>query len=553
MVKRPTRRSFLKQTALAGGAAVYSGLFPPSSRASSPTRQIALVDGGVTAVPVDVGDRTQFMLDELFVERGENVRLEINPPRKAGVVLRPERPWEEYRIVPQKVLLDGELYKMWYGCVATYTAKSKQIDCPRCKLTQDGRNVVCKRCGWPTIGVDEIQQNVMGFAYAESKDGIHWERPELGLREFRGSKKNNLVPGLSGVSVPAVNPLGPDDERFMCIMEHQRKLWIATSPDGVRWMRKPKPALPFAADTNNQVIYDPKLKKYVALLRGFPGRRVTVRCEFDSLNQAPLPYKDTGKEGYITDQMEIVMDRDDRDPPISFDMNSISATLYAPGVYLGCVGLYRHYPGGLDRKGRETHRYFAQGNDGTFENQLAVSRDGRRWLRPDRRPYIPLGHWGGPEGGIIIVAPGIVPSGDELFQYYSGHRTTHGIFTPGYDRHVASIFRTVQEKDRFVGLATDHRGGKFTTPPLSHAGRALELNIQCTGLGETFVEIQDGGGKPIPGFTRADCDPVDLNQLRHTVSWRGNSDVSKLAGKPIRLAFSMRASKLYTFRFAGDY
>ena len=29
--------------------------------------------------------------------------------------------------------------------------------------------------------------------YAESKDGIHWTKPDLGLFEFDGSKKNNIV------------------------------------------------------------------------------------------------------------------------------------------------------------------------------------------------------------------------------------------------------------------------------------------------------------------------------------------------------------------------
>ena len=30
-------------------------------------------------------------------------------------------------------------------------------------------------------------------AYAESADGIHWEKPDLGLFEVNGSTANNLV------------------------------------------------------------------------------------------------------------------------------------------------------------------------------------------------------------------------------------------------------------------------------------------------------------------------------------------------------------------------
>jgi hypothetical protein len=32
-----------------------------------------------------------------------------------------------------------------------------------------------------------------GVCYATSKDGIHWEKPELGLIGFEGSKENSTV------------------------------------------------------------------------------------------------------------------------------------------------------------------------------------------------------------------------------------------------------------------------------------------------------------------------------------------------------------------------
>ena len=33
----------------------------------------------------------------------------------------------------------------------------------------------------------------MGLCYACSVDGIHWEKPELGLVAFDGSKQNNIL------------------------------------------------------------------------------------------------------------------------------------------------------------------------------------------------------------------------------------------------------------------------------------------------------------------------------------------------------------------------
>ena len=244
------------------------------------------------------------------------------------------------------------------------------------------------------------------------------------------------------------------------------------------------------------------------------------------------------------------MDVDEQDPDLpGLDVDHISAALYAPGVYLGFPGLFRHYPGATGREGRQDHRYFAQGNDGVFETQLAVSRDGRHWSRPDRRPYVPYGLYGEGDGGIIMVGTGLIERGDEVYQYCGGERTTHGILDPGGDRGVGSIFRLVQQKDRFIGVSSGQDDGWLCTGPLRHSGRGLRLNIDCGGLGEAFVEIQDEAGSALPGFGVADCDPIDLNQLAAAVTWRSNPDVSTLRDRPVKLKFHLRRAKLYAFRF----
>ena len=39
----------------------------------------------------------------------------------------------------------------------------------------------------------EHPEREMGICYATSKDGIHWEKPDLGLVEYNGSQRNNIV------------------------------------------------------------------------------------------------------------------------------------------------------------------------------------------------------------------------------------------------------------------------------------------------------------------------------------------------------------------------
>ena len=63
------------------------------------------------------------------------------------------------------------------------------------------------------------------------------------------------------------------------------------------------------------------------------------------------------------------------------------------------------------------------------------------------------------------------------------------------------------------------------------------------------MEIQDEAGKPIPGYTLNDCDRILTNDVAHVVRWKGNADVTPLAGKPIRLKITMRSAKLYAFQF----
>jgi hypothetical protein len=69
--------------------------------------------------------------------------------------------------------------------------------------------------------------------------------------------------------------------------------------------------------------------------------------------------------------------------------------------------------------------------------------------------------------------------------------------------------------------------------------------------GETRVAILDEAGGEIDGFTAKQCRIVNGDFLDKKVQWQdGASDVSRLAGKPVRLRFDARGTKLFSFRFA---
>ena len=80
-------------------------------------------------------------------------------------------------------------------------------------------------------------------------------------------------------------------------------------------------------------------------------------------------------------------------------------------------------------------------------------------------------------------------------------------------------------------------------------GRQLALNYAAASGGELRVELQDEGGQPIPGFALADCLPLGDDAIDQVVSWKSGSDVSSLAGKPVRLRFALRNADLYSLKF----
>ena len=83
------------------------------------------------------------------------------------------------------------------------------------------------------------------------------------------------------------------------------------------------------------------------------------------------------------------------------------------------------------------------------------------------------------------------------------------------------------------------------------SGDRLELNVDCSAGGHLNVELQSADGQPLPAYTLADCDRIYHNNIRKTVTWKGQSGLSGLAGQPVRLRIVMRDCRLYAFQFSN--
>ena len=113
--------------------------------------------------------------------------------------------------------------------------------------------------------------------YAESKDGIHWVKPALGLVEFKGAKTNNIVwtaPKADNFTVfKDPNPACRSDARYKAVAQGPGGLWAYMSADGLSWSKLvDQPILAGGGfDSQNTAFWDPLRHQYFAYVRGFQG------------------------------------------------------------------------------------------------------------------------------------------------------------------------------------------------------------------------------------------------------------------------------------------
>ena len=286
------------------------------------------------------------------------------------------------------------------------------------------------------------------------------------------------------------------------------------------------------------------------------------RTEFDDPMVLPWPYRDNPEavrgpgrsRKEAGGEFEIALTCDESDPPDTDLYNPcVHPYPWAADAYLAFPSAYRHYPVGDTSDtvavGRDERGRFK--NSGPLEVQLAVSRDGIMWSRPDRRPYVPPGLKGSWDCGTTYMIVGMIRKGDEIWQYCDGSKYVHGArrhLRKPADRD-GGIRRLVQRLDGFVSADAAYTGAGFTTPLLTFSGAHLALNADCSAMGEIWVEIRDDRNVPVSGYRMEESISVERNQTAAPVVWREREDVAELAGRPVRLHFRLRACKLYAFHF----
>lgn len=436
------------------------------------------------------------------------VSIQVHPPRiDRRPLVRTDQPWESTINVYSTLFADDGRFRLYYECFHR-------------ELTQD-------------VGDTQAM-----LAYAESTDGIIWEKPAIGAVEFQGSSQNNLVygreralgRGAHGATV-FKDPSAVPEQRYKLVHMGREAgtpcVFGAVSPDGLQWTALEQPLLPgYMSDTQTVMRFDEEKGKYVGYFRGWSGalhtRRTIAYAESERFQAWPTP--------------RTLVAPDANDNP--------DADIY--------TNAYTTWPGA-----RDAHLLFPafyQRAQDTTELHLLTSRDGVNWQRPLRQPLVPPGepgsHWeGGLYAGCGLAAftanEWSLPIGPKWHTHNQGH------YAEGRPAHPPSrgyLCRAIWRPDGFTALEARTYGG-CTTLPLTFSGDRLDVNVWTRFGGEVAIEIAQENGTPIPGFTFAECDPISGDQPCHTVTWNGRRELSKLAGGPVRLRFRLRRARLHALQF----
>lgn len=465
---------------------------------------------------ISIGSNRELFVDRYLINQLNNCRLQRHEPRDEGQVIPLDKPWEGPHSSYSTVILDGDLYRMYYRGVSE-----------------------------PGPDGNENERT----CYAESRDGIHWIKPTLGIHEFNGSRENNLILDQAAPITHNFSPFldtrpgVPAEERYKGVGGTGHELFGLMSADGLHWKKiQEKPLLTSAEviiphthlfDSQNLAFWSPSEGCYVCYFRVWDGvRRIakTTSLDFRSWTPAVLMRQlhDDGSgprpapvEHIYTNQTSPYF----RAPQISV---AIAARFFE-----GRQVLTEEQASALQVSGD----YFKDTSDAV----LMTTRGGDVYDRTFLEGYIKPGI--GPRNWVSRTnypALNVVPTGPHEMSLYVNQ---------DYAQPTAHLRRYSLRIDGFASLRADALAGELITKPFTFSGNEITINFATSAAGGLRIELQDITGKPIQGFALADCREQIGNEVDRVVTWNTESKLTSLASHPIRLRIVMQDADLFSFQF----
>ena len=364
---------------------------------------------------------------------------------------------------------------------------------------------------------------------AESTDGIHFTRPNLGAVEVNGSTDNNVVWFDHGAHNFSVfrdrNPACDPEQRYKAVgsgtdSDDIQRLYGFSSPDGVHWRKiQEKPfSIPGGFDSLNVPFWD-ALQGCYRLFSRYGDSVRHVRAVQSSQSDDFFHWTDPVQHEYA-----------DGAPWEQFYTN---ATVPCPGAEHVLLSFPMRF---VPDRTRSTEGMDYPG-EGISDSVFMSSRDGVHWDRPFLeawlRPGLDQCNW---THRNIMPATGIIPTAPEEWSMYVGEN---------YGWKTNLLRRVTVRPMGFASVNGSPEGGELLTRVLTFAGKRLYLNYSTSATGSLAVAICDPDGRPLDGFD--EMSPMFGDELDAPVAY----DLSRVRGKSVRLRFRLKDADLFALR-TGD-
>ncbi len=469
--------------------------------------------------PLEIGPGPHLFLDDHFIEDRFHLARHVNQPYQhlGNPIVVADRPWEERPYRPQ-VFCDERIgrYRMYYQCFS-------------------GTNY------WTRQGPSYYT------CYAESGDGLSWEKPLRTDAPFGDHPATNVISVADewGAKIQApwvfIDPHERDESRAYKMTYNAGGLRLAYSPDGIHWTpAREEPLFAYHSDTMNHALWNDSLGKWVLYMRPpifaggvheSPGKRHLRRRTAVSLSDDLLTWTTP----------RTVLYPDELDPP-DFDATHVWKLR---DQYIGFVTLLYHEEGGSN------------------DVILAVSRDGLEWEKPiPRSVWLPRGESGQWNAGCSSLGGDPIKCGWEHWFYTTGFQQPQKVFEQD---SAIGLYKLMI--DRFISLEAPEPVGRnrdygyLLTKEFVWHGRRLVVNCAMEGgderdYGDLRVEVtrrpddaDPAGrmGRVVEGRSLDDCDLIRANAPNVVVTWNGSDDLGFLDGEPVYLRFRLRNGGLFSF------
>lgn len=431
---------------------------------------------------VEVGTRVEMFVDEWLIEEKRGVSLKLHPPRREEIVLSFDQPWEGKFSGYATVIQEQDKIRLYYR-----GSMNDEVTC-----------------------------------YAESTDGIHFVKPQLGLFEYEGSTANNIVwkGRLSHNFSPFLDRSSHDSHelRYKAVGGID-ELFACGSTDGIHWQKlRDEPILTDGDfDSLNVVFWDVNIHAY--------------RCYSRAVSQDNRAILTSTSPDFWNWDKQQFLRYNDLKPMQHYYTNSSLLCPEAEHMYMAFP--MRFVP---QRKKLSQHS-----EPGISDTVMMTSRDGLHWDRTFMEAWCRAGvdprNWSDRTG---ILSTGCVLLNPDEFSFYIQEH---------YRWDDNRLRRITVRKHGFGSIHAGFDHGEWVSRPFILEGNELLANYSTSAVGYLRLELQDEHGRPIDGFRLEDMEPMYGDEIEGRVNWGTEADFKLLRDRPVRIRMQIKDADLFSLKW----